>query len=138
MAGVNKVILVGNLGAEPELRYTAAGTAVAKFSMATTEKFKDGQGNPQERTSWHRVTAWGKLAEICGQYLTKGKQVYIEGKLQYGSYEKDGVKHYTTDIIANTMQMLGGGGNGNRQQEPEPPFGPPPGGVPDDMDDIPF
>jgi single-strand DNA-binding protein len=138
MAGVNKVILLGNLGAEPELRYTAAGTAVAKFSLATTEKFRDGQGNPQERTSWHRVTAWGKLAEICGQYLTKGKQVYIEGKLQYGSYEKDGVKHYTTDIIANTMQMLGGGGNGNRSQEPEPPFAPPPGGVPDDMDDIPF
>jgi single-strand DNA-binding protein len=138
MAGVNKVILVGNLGADPELRYTASGTAVAKFSLATTEKFKDGQGNPQERTSWHRVTAWGKLAEICGQYLTKGKQVYIEGKLQYGSYEKDGVKHYTTDIIANTMQMLGGGGNGNRSQEPEPPFAPPPGGVPDDMDDIPF
>jgi single-strand DNA-binding protein len=138
MAGVNKVILLGNLGAEPELRYTAAGTAVAKFSLATTEKFRDGQGNPQERTSWHRVTAWGKLAEICGQYLTKGKQVYIEGKLQYGSYEKDGVKHYTTDIIASTMQMLGGGGNGNRSQEPESPFAPPPGGVPDDMDDIPF
>ncbi|MEW6657394.1 MAG: single-stranded DNA-binding protein [Thermodesulfobacteriota bacterium] len=137
MAGINKVILVGNLGADPEIRYTAGGTAVAKFSLATSEKFKDGQGNPQERTSWHRVTAWGKLAEICGQYLTKGKQVYIEGKLQYGSYEKDGVKHYTTDIIANTMQMLGGGGNGSRQEH-EPPFAPPEGGVPDDMEDIPF
>jgi single-strand DNA-binding protein len=136
MRGVNKVILIGNLGAEPELRYTAGGTAVAKFSLATSEKFNDRQGNQQERTEWHRVTAWGKLAEICGQYLVKGKQVYIEGKLQYGSYEKDGVKHYTTDIIANTMQMLGGGGNGNRAQEPEPPFAPPPGGVPED--DIPF
>ena len=136
MAGVNKLILFGNLGADPELRYIADGTAVAKFSLATSEKFKDRQGNPQERTSWHRVTAWGKLAEICGQYLVKGKQVYIEGKLQYGSYEKDGVKHYTTDIIANTMQMLGGGGNGSRPQEPEQQWGPPPGGVPDD--DIPF
>lgn len=136
MAGINKVILVGNLGADPEIRYTAGGTAVAKFSLATSEKFKDGQGNQQERTSWHRVTAWGKLAEICSQYLTKGKQVYIEGKLQYGSYEKDGVKHYTTDITANTMQMLGGGGNGGRPHEPEPPFGPPEGGIPED--DLPF
>jgi single-strand DNA-binding protein len=137
MSGVNKVILVGNLGADPEVRYTAGGTAVAKFSLATSEKYKDRQENMQERTSWHRVTAWGKLAEICGQYLTKGKQVYIEGKLQYGSYEKDGVKHYTTDIIANTMQMLGGGGNGNRPQEHEPSFAPPEGGIPDDQD-IPF
>ncbi|RJR41371.1 MAG: single-stranded DNA-binding protein [Deltaproteobacteria bacterium] len=136
MAGVNKVILVGNLGADPEMRYTAGGTAVCKFRIATTEKFKDRQGNVQERTDWHRITAWGKLAEICGQYLAKGKQVYIEGRLEYGSYEKDGVKHYTTDIIANTMQMLGLAGAGNRVQEPEPPFGPPPGGVPED--DIPF
>jgi len=134
MAGVNKVILVGNLGADPEMRYTAGGTAVCKFRIATTEKFKDRQGNVQERTDWHRITAWGKLAEICGQYLAKGKQVYIEGRLEYGSYEKDGVKHYTTDIIANTMQMLGL--VGNRVQEPEPPFGPPPGCVPED--DIPF
>ncbi len=134
MAGVNKVILVGNLGADPEMRYTAGGTAVCKFRIATTERYKDRQGNMQERTDWHRVTAWGKLAEICGQYLAKGKQVYIEGRLEYGSYEKDGVKHYTTDIIANTMQMLGLAGN--RLQEPEPPFGPPEGGVPED--DIPF
>ncbi len=134
MVGVNKVILVGNLGADPEMRYTASGTAVCKFRIATTEKYKDRQGNMQERTDWHRVTVWGKLAEICGQYLAKGKQVYIEGRLEYGSYEKDGVKHYTTDIIANTMQMLGG--PGNRVQEPEPPFGPPEGGVPED--DIPF
>src|SRR5574340_399090 len=111
MVGVNKVILVGNLGADPEMRYTAGGTAVAKFRMATTERYKDRQGNMQERTDWHRITVWGKLAEICGQYLAKGKQVYIEGRLEYGSYEKDGVKHYTTDIIANTMQMLGGPGN---------------------------
>jgi single-strand DNA-binding protein len=109
---------------------------VARFSMATNEPYNDKQGKPQEHTEWHEIVAWGKLAEICGQYLAKGKQVYIEGRLEYGSYEKDGVKHYTTDIIANTMQMLGGPGAGNRLQEPEPPFGPPEGGVPED--DIPF
>lgn len=136
MAGVNKVILVGNLGADPEMRYTPSGTAVCKFRIATSEKYKDRQGNMQERTDWHRITAWGKLAETCGQYLAKGKQVYIEGRLEYGSYEKDGVKHYTTDIIAFTMKMLGGQGQDNRVQEPEPPFGPPEGGVPED--DIPF
>ncbi len=134
MVGVNKVIIVGNLGADPEVRYTAGGTAVAKFRVATSEKYKDRQGNMQERTDWHRVTVWGKLAEICGQYLVKGKQVYIEGRLEYGSYEKDGVKHYTTDIIANTMQMLGLAGN--RVQEQEPSFAPPEGSIPED--DIPF
>ena len=134
MAGVNKAILVGNLGGDPELRYTASGTAVCKFSLATSRRFTGKDGQKQEKTEWHRITVWGKLAEICGQYLAKGKQVYIEGRLEYGSYEKDGVKHYTTDIIANTMQMLGLAGN--RAQEPEPPFGPPEGGVPED--DIPF
>lgn len=134
MAGVNKVILVGNLGADPEIRYTAGGTAVCRLSIATSRRYTDKQGNRQEETAWHRVDAWGKLAEICGQYLSKGRQVYIEGRLKYGSYEKDGVKHYTTDIIAETMQMLGG--PGNRVQESEPPFGPPEGGVPED--DIPF
>ena len=134
MAGVNKVILVGRLGADPEIRYTASGMAVCRLSVATSRRYNDKQGNRQEETAWHRVDAWGKLAEICGQYLAKGKQVYIEGRLKYGSYEKDGVKHYTTDIIANTMQMLGLAGN--RLQEPEPPFGPPEGGVPED--DIPF
>lgn len=134
MAGVNKVILVGNLGADPEIRYTAGGTAVCRLSIATSRRYTDKQGNRQEETAWHRVDAWGKLAEICGQYLSKGRQVYIEGRLKYGSYEKDGVKHYTTDIIAETMQMLGG--PGNRVQEQEPPFGPPEGGVPED--DIPF
>ncbi len=134
MAGVNKVILVGNLGADPEIRYTASGTAVCRLSIATSRRFTDRQGNRQEETAWHRVDAWGKLAEICGQYLSKGRQVYIEGRLKYGSYEKDGVKHYTTDIVAENMQMLGG--PGNRVQEPEPSFGPPEGGAPED--DIPF
>ena len=137
MAGVNKVILVGNLGADPDMRYTASGMAVCKLSIATSRRYTDKQGNRQEETAWHRVDAWGKLAEVCGQYLSKGRQVYIEGRLKYGSYEKDGVKHYTSDIIAENIQMLGGGGNGNRSQEPEPPFSPPPGGVPDD-EDIPF
>jgi single-strand DNA-binding protein len=136
MAGVNKVILIGNLGADPEMRYTASGTAVCRLRIATSRNFTDKQGNRQEETAWHRVDAWGKLAEICGQYLSKGRQVYIEGRLKYGSYEKDGVKHYTTDIVAENMQMLGGAGPGNRAQEPEPGFAPPEGGVPED--DIPF
>jgi single-strand DNA-binding protein len=138
MAGVNKVILVGNLGADPEVRYTAGGTAVCKFSLATSRKFTGKDGQKQEKTEWHRIVAWSKLAEICGQYLSKGKQVVIEGRIEYGSYEKDGVKHYTTDIIAENMTMLGspGPGPGNRGQEPEPPFEQPPGGMPED--DIPF
>ena len=136
MAGVNKVILLGNLGADPELRYTAQGNAVCNFRIATTEKFKDSQGNTQERTEWHKIVVWRKLAEICGQYLTKGKQVYIEGKIRNESWEKDGVKQYSYKIEADTLRMLGGGSNGSRPQEPEPPFAPPPGGVPED--DIPF
>jgi single-strand DNA-binding protein len=136
MAGVNKVILVGNLGADPELRYTAGGTAVCKFSLATSRRFTGKDGQKQEKTEWHRIVVWAKLAEICGQYLSKGKQIMIEGRIEYGSYEKDGVKHYTTDIVAENMVMLGGAGPGMRGQEPEPPFGPPEGGMPED--DIPF
>jgi single-strand DNA-binding protein len=131
--GVNKVILVGNLGKDPELRYTASGTAVAKFSIATSETFTDRQGAKQERTEWHRITAWGKLAEICGQYLSKGKMVYIEGKIRTEKYEKDGVTKYSTEIVADTMRMLGGG---RGEREAEAPFSPPEGGVPED--DIPF
>ncbi len=136
MAGMNKVILVGNLGADPEVRYTAGGTAVCKFSLATSRRFTGKDGQKQEKTEWHRIVAWSKLAEICGQYLSKGKQVVIEGRIEYGSYEKDGVKHYTTDIVAENMTMLGSPGSGGRGQEPEPPFEPPPGGMPED--DIPF
>jgi single-strand DNA-binding protein len=137
MAGVNKVILVGKLGADPEVRYTAGGTAVCKFSLATNRKFTGKDGQKQEKTEWHRIVTWAKLAEICGQYLAKGKEVYIEGRIEYGSYEKDGVKHYTTDIVAENMTMLGSpGSGGGRGQEPEPPFEPPPGGMADD--DIPF
>ena len=116
MAGLNKVILIGNLGSDPEMRYTASGTAVCKFSLATSRKFTGKDGQKQEKTEWHRIVAWTKLAEICGQYLSKGKQVMIEGRIEYGSYEKDGVKHYTTDIVADNMVMLGS--PGGRGQEP--------------------
>ena len=108
--GVNKVILVGNLGNDPDTKYTQGGMAITTISMATTYVRKDRDGNQQEEVSWHRVKLFGKLGEIAGEYLQKGKQVYIEGRLAYGSYEKDGVKHYTTDIIADEMQMLGGRG----------------------------
>ena len=136
MAGVNKVILLGNLGADPEMRYTADGTAVCNFRIATTERYKDRQGNMQERTEWHRVVAWRKLAEICGQYLAKGKQVYIEGKIRSDTWEQEGVKRYSYKIEADTMQMLGAGGGRGADREPEPPFEPPEGGPPED--DIPF
>jgi single-strand DNA-binding protein len=136
MAGINKVILIGNLGADPEIRYTASGQAVAKFRIATTERYTDKQGNRQERTEWHRVTAWGKLAEICNQYLSKGKQVYIEGKIRSDTWEQDGVKRYSYEIIADNMQMLGQAQGRGQEREPETPFTPPEGGVPED--DIPF
>ena len=108
---------------------------MCKFSLATSRKFTGKDGQKQEKTEWHRIVAWSKLAEICGQYLSKGKQVVIEGRIEYGSYEKDGVKHYTTDIVAENMQMLGSAGGRGPEREPEP-FGPPPGGAP--VDDIPF
>ena len=107
--GVNKVILVGNLGNDPDVKYTQGGMAITTLSVATTSVRKDRDGNTQEKTEWHRVKLFGKLGEIAGEYLKKGRQVYLEGRLEYGSYEKDGVKHYTTDIVADEMQMLGGG-----------------------------
>jgi single-strand DNA-binding protein len=114
--GINKVILVGNLGADPEVKYTAGGTAIGTLSVATSESWKDKQtGEQQERTEWHRVKLFGRLAEIAGEYLKKGRQVYIEGSLRTDKYtDKDGVQRYSTDIIGNEMQMLGGneGGGG--------------------------
>ena len=109
MSGINKVILVGNLGGDPEVRFTKSGQAVASFSLATSEKWTDKETNEKhEETTWHRVVAWGKLGEICGEYLSKGKQVYIEGKIKHGEYEdNDGVTRQTTDIVANNMTMLG-------------------------------
>ena len=108
MAGVNKAILVGRLGKDPEIKYTPSGTAIANFTMATSENYKDKDGQKQERTEWHRIVAFGKLAEICGEYLAKGKQVYVEGRIQTRSWDdKDGNKKYMTEIVANIMQMLG-------------------------------
>jgi single-strand DNA-binding protein len=113
MAGVNKVILVGNLGRDPEVRYTKAGQAVASFSLATSERWTGKDGNKEEKVEWHRIVAWGKLGEICGEYLFKGKQVYIEGRLQTREWDdKDGNKKQTTEIVANNMTMLGQVGNG--------------------------
>ena len=110
MASVNKVILIGNCGRDPEIRYLPSGQAVANVSIATSTRRKNRDtGESVEDTQWHRVTFYDRLAEIAGEYLKKGRQVYIEGRLEYGSYEKDGVKHYTTDIIGDDMQMLGGG-----------------------------
>ncbi|MCI4567003.1 single-stranded DNA-binding protein [Lysobacter sp. CFH 32150] len=114
--GINKVILVGNLGNDPEVKYTQGGMAITTLSLATTSVRKDRDGNQQEKTEWHRVKLFGKVGEIAGEYLRKGRQVYIEGRIEYGSYEKDGVKHYTTDIIGEDMQMLGGGGEGGRAE----------------------
>ena len=110
--GVNKAILVGNLGADPEVRHTAGGTPVANFRMATSENYTNRDGQRETRTEWHRIVAFGKLAEICGQYLKKGKQVYIEGRIQTREWEdQSGNKKYTTEIVANQMQMLGRAGD---------------------------
>lgn len=111
--GVNKVILIGNLGADPEVRFTPGGQAVANFRIATNESWTDKQGQRQERTEWHRIVVWGKLAELCGEYLKKGRQAYVEGRLQTREWtDKEGKKNYTTEIVANTVQFLGGGGGG--------------------------
>ena len=122
--GINKVILVGNLGNDPETKYTQGGMAITTLSVATTSVRKDKDGQQIEKTEWHRVKLFGKLGEIAGEYLRKGSQVYLDGRIEYGSYEKDGVKHYTTDIIADEMQMLGGrseggGGGGERAARPQ-------------------
>ena len=144
MAGVNKVIVVGRLGADPEVKTVSGGQNVARLSVATSENWTDREGQKQERTEWHRVVVWGKLAELCGKYLTKGRQVYLEGRLQTRSWEdQQGQKRYTTEIVANTNQFLGGqqgtgaqmsggGGNDMGMQDfgPEPSF--------DSSDEIPF
>ena len=120
--GINKVILVGNLGNDPEVKYTQSGMAVTRISLATTSVRKDRDGNTQERTEWHRVVFFGKLGEIAGEYLRKGSQVYVEGSLRYDKYTgQDGVEKYSTDIVADELQMLGGrggseGGSGNYER----------------------
>jgi single-strand DNA-binding protein len=105
---MNKVILVGRLGGDVELKYTNDGTPVANFSVATSEKYTDKSGEKQEKTEWSRIVVWGKLAELCNQYLAKGRECLVEGKLATRSWEKDGVTHYTTEIVASTVQFLGG------------------------------
>jgi single-strand DNA-binding protein len=116
MRGVNKVILVGNLGNDPDVKYTQGGMAITRISLATTSVRKDKDGNQQERTEWHRVVFFGKLGEIAGEYLRKGSSVYVEGSLRYDKYTgQDGVEKYSTDIIADEMQMLGGRGGGGSE-----------------------
>jgi single-strand DNA-binding protein len=122
--GVNKVILIGNLGADPEVRFTPGGQAVANFRIATSETWNDKNGQKQERTEWHRIVVWGKLAELCGEYLKKGRQCYVEGRLQTREWtDKENRKNYTTEVVANTVTFLGGrdgagagagGGGGSR------------------------
>jgi len=140
MAGVNKAILIGNLGRDPELRYTQGGQAVANFSLATTESWnkRDGSGR-EEKTEWHRIVAWGKTAELCAEYLSKGRTVYIEGRIQTREWEnREGQKQRTTEIVAQTVQFLGGprGGGGAAPRSASGPAdpgaepGPPPGEVP--------
>jgi single-strand DNA-binding protein len=112
MGSINKVILIGNLGADPELKYTPSSRALCNLRVATTEVFKDKSGVKQEKTEWHRVTVWGDQAENCSKYLAKGRSVYIEGKLQTRTYDKEGQKHYATDVVADRVVFLGGGGGG--------------------------
>ena len=131
--GVNKVILVGNLGNDPDMKYTQGGMAICTLSLATTSVRKDKEGNQQERTEWHRVKLFGKLGEIAGEYLKKGRQVYIEGSIRYDKFTgQDGQERYITEIIADEMQMLGGGGEGGgggmRSERPARPSGGPRGG----------
>jgi single-strand DNA-binding protein len=145
MAGVNKAILVGNLGRDPELRYTQGGQPVVNFPLATSENWTDKSGERQERTEWHRIVVWGKVGENCAQYLSKGRTVYVEGRIQTREWEdKEGQKRYTTEINAQTVQFLGGG---NRREESggssEPGSGPAGGtagggSTPPPPDDVPF
>src|SRR5260370_37561387 len=117
---INKVILVGNVGADPEVKYTPSGIPVGKFSIATNERFKNESGEWQDRTEWHNIVAWQRLAEIVGEYVSKGSKVYIEGKLQTSSWEdrRSGEKKYRTEIVARRLVMLGLGGNGNPEPQP--------------------
>ena len=157
MAGVNKAIILGHLGRDPELKYLQNGQPVCKLNIATSRRYTNKNNEAVEETEWHRVAVWGKQAEHCNNYLTKGRQVYVEGRLRTSSYDKDGQKHYTTEIVADTVQFIGGrdgasGGGaegGERSGRPagrapagggEPPegdFGGGYGGNPGD-DDIPF
>ncbi len=137
MASLNKVLLIGNTGRDPEVRYTASGTAVASFSLATSEKFKNKGGEWEERTEWHNIILWGRLAEIAGEYLTKGKTVFIEGRLQTRKWQdRDGKDRFTTEIVGEKMQMLSKKeGNGRTEESASSSGEPAP--LPND-DDEPF
>lgn len=140
MAGINKVILIGRLGRDPEVRYTPDGTAVANFSIATSTEWTDkGSGDKKEKTEWHRIVAWRRLGEICGEYLAKGRQVYVEGRLQTREWEdRDGNKRYTTEVVATDVQFLGSReATGSRETHGGPPPSEPPYADTSD-DDIPF
>lgn len=152
--GVNKVILIGNLGADPEVRFTPSGQAVANFRIATSESWTDKtSGQKQERTEWHRIVVWGKLGELCGQYLAKGRQCFVEGRLQTREWtDKEGKKNYTTEVVATAVQFLGGrdgagAGAGARPRSGADDYGQPPPGMDEGApmpshggmeDDIPF
>ena len=145
---INKVILVGNLGGDPEVRYANSGVAVCNFTMATTRTYKDKQGERKDETEWHRIVAFGRTAEVCGEYLKKGRQVYIEGRMQTRKWQdKDGNDRWTTEIVTENMQMLGnrggdGGGGSQRGSSSQgssgkdEPYQPLPGDIPDS--DVPF
>ncbi len=138
---INKVILIGNLGADPELRYTSGGQAVADLRLATSRKWTAKDGTSKEETEWHRVVVWGKQAESCKEYLSKGRQIYVEGRLQTRQWEdRDGNKRYTTEVVAENVKFLGGGrgqqGAAGAGEPPPPGDGDAPGNLGDD--DIPF
>lgn len=139
---LNRVMLIGNLGKDPELRYTTSGVAVATFSLATNESWKDQDGNTQERTEWHNIVAWKKLAEICGEWLKKGKKVYIEGRIQTRSYDdkNTGTKKYVTEIVAENMIMLDSKGSGTSEVNAPSAGGVEPAAAPAGRieDDLPF
>jgi len=149
--GVNKAIVVGNLGSDPEVRFTPSGQAVANFRIATNESWTDKSGQKQERTEWHRIVVWGKLGELCGEYLAKGRQCYVEGRLQTREWtDKEGKKNYSTEIIAQNVVFLGGrdgaGAGRSKARNGEEELGPPPPGMDEPgapaqqgaEDDIPF
>lgn len=142
MSSVNKVILVGNLGRDAELRYTPGGAPVSSFSIATTERWNDRNGQKQEKTEWHSINLWGTPAEALKEFLVKGKQIYVEGRLETRKWEKDGQTHYKTEVRADKITLLGGGAGGSRYREDREPNGnvtrvDPRDGT-DEADDIPF
>lgn len=142
VSSMNKVILIGRLGGDPELKYTSNGTAQALINLATSERWKDSDGNQQEKTEWHRVIAWRRQAEFAGEWLKKGRLVCIEGKLSTRSWEKDGQKRYMTEVVADNITMLGskaeGGGGESKETPPKQEEPPDNGDIMEDDDDLPF